>query len=517
MVIDMSRVNNSMKNILTSSGAQFLSIFLKFITRTVFIQTLGVQYLGITGLFTNILSVLALAELGVGSAITFNLYKPIAKNDKNHIIVLMNFYKMAYRVIAAVIAMMGFSLIPFLPILIKDDLSFINVELIFIIYLLQSVTSYLFFAYKSSIIKVNQKDYIVTFITSTFTFINSLAQILILLIYPNFTLYVSVTVLINIIQNIYIAKKADKMFPFINDKTSQSISKTERKEILKNCYAIFLYKINGVILKATDNIVLSTYIGLSIVGIYSNYLLIVNTVKMLLDKLYDGLKASIGNLHASDNLEHEHFIFRVVNYFTFFIYGLASIGTFVCSNVFISVWIGDKFVLSQAFPLLLAIEIYILGLQKFLSTFRTSMGLFQQAKYRPLIGSILNIIISIALVSYIGIYGVLIGTIISSTLTYMWFDPYIIYKHAFNKSVKEYYITNIKYISIVFLSSIISFYLTNRIVNEGVIYLVVGALISITIMLTLIYIFYRKSEEYKYIIKISKRYMNRVKVKLYKN
>ena len=176
-----------------------------------------------------------------------------------------------------------------------------------------------------------------------------MAQILILLLYPNFILYVSVTVIINITQNIYIAKKADKMYPFINDKASHNISKTERKEIIKNCYAIFLYKINGVILKATDNIVLSTYIGLSIVGIYSNYFLIVNTAQMLLDRLYDGLKASIGNLHATDNLEHEHFIFRVVNFFTFFIYGLASIGTFVCANVFISVWIGDEFVLSKYF------------------------------------------------------------------------------------------------------------------------------------------------------------------------
>ncbi|HHX37630.1 MAG TPA: hypothetical protein GX717_06585, partial [Clostridiaceae bacterium] len=346
---------------------------------------------------------------------------------------------------------------------------------------------------------------------STFSLFNSLIQVLALLIFGNFILYVSITVFINIVQNIYIARKADSMYPFINEKVSESIAKDEKKEILKNCYAIFLYKINDVILKATDNIVLSSFIGLSIVGIYSNYLLIVSTFKMFLDKIYDGVKDSIGNLHASADPGQVYLIFKVINFFTACIFGLASVGTFVVANEFISVWIGDKFVLSQLFALLIAIELYIMGLQKFLSTFRTSMGLFQQAKYRPVIGSILNVIFSIILVQYWDISGVIMGTILASLLTYMWYDPFIIYKHVFKKSAKEYYITNIEYVMVMFLAGGLSFFLSKLIIRSGVGYVIVATIISIIVTFGIIFVLYRKTKEFKYIMNIVKKYTYKLK------
>lgn len=499
----MSRVKNSFINFLASIGGQILSIILGFVTRTIFINTLGIKYLGINGLFTNIISMLSLVELGVGSAIIFDLYKPIAKNDTNRIILLMKFYKSAYRIIGLVIGVIGILIMPFLPYIIKDDISFVNVNLVFFIFLLQSVASYLFFMYKSAIIITHQKEYIVTLITSIFSIISSVVKITVLIVFNDFILYLISFIIVDILANLYIAHKADLMYPYINKKTNDVIPKAEKREIFKNCYAIFIYKVNNVIQDATDNILLSTFIGLNIVGIYSNYLLIITAIRRFLSKIYNAIKASVGDLHAHEDIDHELFVFKAVNFFTMCSFGLAAVGIFVVVNEFIYVWVGNEFVLSQSFAFLIALELYIFGLQKFLSTFRISMGLFQQAKYRPLFNSVINLIVSIILVQYIGIYGVLIGTIISSLLTYMWFDPLVIYKYAFKRSVKEYYITNIKYLLLISLSGTVSYFLSRLIIFEGVFFIIVSAIISIITTLFFILVFYRKSKEFKYIYSIS--------------
>lgn len=513
----MSRINNSFKNIIAGTGGYILDIILRFITRTIFINIFTAQYLGINGLFSNIISMLSLAELGVGSAITYNLYKPIAQHDEKHIALLMKLYKNAYRIIGLAMGILGIILIPFLPYIIKDDLSFINANLVFCIFLLQSVSSYFFFAYKRTIIVAHQKEYIVTIITSLFSIISSILKILILLIFESFILYLLSFVIVDILCSIFIAIKSDSMFPYLKEKATDLLPKQDRKEIIKNCYAIFIYKVNVVVQDATDNIVLSTFIGLNIVGIYSNYLLIISIVKKMLFKLFDSLKASIGDLHASEDIEHELFIFKAVNFFTMYIFGLASIGIFVVVNEFITVWIGDSFILGQIFVLLLAFEMYIFGLQKSLATFRVSMGLFQQAKYRPIFNAIINLIVSIILVQYIGIHGVLIGTIVSSLLTFMWFDPYIIYKYGFNKSVKEYYITNIKYILVIILSGGISFIVSKIIIKEGIFYIIISTVISIVVTTFFVTVFYRKSKEFKYIYNIIKNQLKRLKYNYRRN
>lgn len=500
----MSRVKNSLKNLIASSLSQGIGILLKFVSRTIFISVLGSQYLGINGLFTNLLSMLSLAELGVGAAITFNLYKPVADKDIAQIVKLMAFYRNAYRAIGLFVAIAGVALIPFLPTIIKDDISFIPVNVIFLLYLLQSVTSYLFFAYKSSIIRVNQKEYKITYIASVFSIITNVVQIILLLLYKDFKIYVLTLVIFGILQNLYVAHSANRMYPYIKQKIEIPLSKDEKKEIRKNCFAISIYKFNTVIQNATDNIILSAFIGLEIVGKYSNYLLILSTIKNLLNKFYTAIRASVGDLHAEGNIEKEFLIFRVISLFTVYAFGIAAVSTYVFANEFIMLWVGKEYVLSQLFVALLAFEIYIFGLQKNLATFRTSMGLFQQAKYRPLVGSIINIAISLMLVQRLGIIGVLLGTIISSLTTYMWFDPYIIYKYVFKKSVSHYYYTNIIYLLIILVSAIFVRYLISIIRITGLVYVITGLLLSILITTILLLLYCKQSEEYGYIVKLIK-------------
>ena len=507
----MSRVKNSLRNLAASFAGEMITILFKFINRTVFIQFLGKQYLGITGLFTNVLSMLSLVELGLGSAITYNLYKPILDEDKKQIILLMNFYKKAYRVIGLLIGVLGIILLPFLPRIIKDDISFINVNFLFLMYLMETVSSYLFFAYKGTLIRAHQKEYIITVIGYFISIVRSIVQIIFIAVFRNFTLYVAILVISSIVRNLIVAAKADKMYPYIKRSTKDKLPKEEMKEIFRNCYALFIYKVNGVVLNATDNIVLSAYIGLETVGIYSNYLLIVSAIKNILNKFYSAITASIGNLHASGNVEQEHLVFKAVNFFTVCVYGLAAVGTFVVGNMFIKFWIGNEFVLPQSFTALIAMEIYIFGLQKNLATFRTSMGLFQQAKYRPLFGIIINLGVSLALINYVGIYAVVIGTIVAGLTTYMWYDPYIIYKHVFQKSVKEYFFKNIKFFCLVTAVAVISYSITSIIPGETIVNILVSSIICVIVMFLSIYLLYRNTPEYKYLINIIEKLFTKIR------
>lgn len=218
-----SRITNTIYNFISSIGGQIITIVMQFITRTVFINTLGSSYLGINGLFSNILSMLSLAELGVGSAIIFKLYEPISKNDIHRISVLMNFYKKAYWLIGIIVAILGIMLVPILPMLINDYDKLatlgINAVFIYLLYLLQSVSSYMFFAYKSAIIKANQKEYMVNIISYIFTILTGITQIILLVIFHNFELYVFIAILNTIAQNIASAILANKLYPYIKEKT----------------------------------------------------------------------------------------------------------------------------------------------------------------------------------------------------------------------------------------------------------------------------------------------------------
>ncbi len=450
-----SRTTNTIYNFTSSIGGQLITIVMQFVVRTVFIKTLGMSYLGISGLFSNILSMLSLAEFGVGSAILFKLYEPIAKDDRHRITLLMKFYKTVYRYIGIAVAMIGLLLIPFLPFLIKDyqklETLHINAALIFILYLTQTVSSYLFFAYKSAIVKANQKEYLLNIISYFFTIGAGIVQIITLFAFKKFVVYVIVAILQIIGQNLACAIFADKTYPYINDKTVDKISSQEVKEVFKDCMALFFYKLNGVVLKATDNIVLSAFLGLEVVALYTNYYVFYTTINTLLSKIFGSVSHSLGNLHTCHNNEHEYKVFESVNLITAILGGTAGVGIFVVADEFVRTWVGDEWVFAQPFSLLMGLEVFTLACRIALSKYRTTMGLFQQAKYRPLFGMIINLVVSIALVNAWGICGVLVGTLVADWTTFMWFDPLIIHKYGFEnvRPVTHYFVKLLKYIAVI--------------------------------------------------------------------
>lgn len=513
-----SRVTNTLFNFTSSIVAQFISILVNFITRTFFIASFGKSYLGINGLFSNILQMLSLAEFGVGSAILFKLYEPIAREDHHRIAVLMNFYKRAYQLIGVVVTILGLSLIPFLPVLIGDYdriLSLrINVVLIYCLFLFKTVSSYLFFAYRSSIIKADQKEYIIHLIGYVFAVGGAVVQIICMVLFRNYILTVVVSVGQVIGENIACAVMADRMYPYLQEKTSDRLDKSEIMEVVKDCGALFLYKLNSVVLKATDNIIISMGVGLEAVGEYSNYYIIYLTLSSLLNKIYNSVAHSLGNLHTGHDREYEYGIFEAVMLITAILGGTAFAGVFTCADELVLSWIGAEWVLKPPFSLLMGLELYTLSFRAALSKYRTTMGLFQQAKYRPVAGMIINLVVSVALVNYWGICGVLVGTIVADWTTMMWFDPIIIHKYGFMDivSVKRYYFKFMRNFVTVCMIAALDYFICSRFMTGyRWISVIIHALIcAITVPGILIALNIR-TDEGQYVFSIVKRYGNRLK------
>ncbi len=501
----MSRTKNTFRNIAFGYLEEIVILILSFITRRIFVEILGAQYNGLNSVIANILGTLNLVELGFGSAIIYNLYKPLAQKDEEHIKALMDFYKRTYQVIGGVIAGIGICILPFLPHLIKDELSFTNIYVVFGLQLLQTVSTYLFFAYKRSLLEADQKSYLVSKIRSIYILLLYLGQIIVLKVSGEYIPYLLVTVAGTILLNLLIALRADKEYPLLRRRDKVSIETKERKEIIENCFALFIYKINSSVLNATDSLILSKFVGLTIVGYYGHYLTIVTAVKSILNKVFVALTGSLGNLHAESSmkaskngrLEHEEKVFRAICLMSFAAFGMFGVGIFAVSNVFIDLWIGPGQTLPQMAVFLITTEILLYSFAKPTASFRASMGLFQQCKYRPVASMVLNLVISLALVKPLGIVGVLIGTVASIALTTMWFDPMVIYRHGFKMSPKPYYFRIFMFTVVEGFSVLAVFLLLRMTKYEGVLGVFIYGVFAVLVFTVFLIIFLHRFSEFE--------------------
>lgn len=468
----MSRTVNSMKNIITSYANQLLILLLNFVIRTVLIRYLGEEFLGINGLFTNILSILSLAELGVGTAVSFKLYGLLERDDKQQIQLYMKMYKTIYTAIGFIIVFFGILIVPFLKHIIHDYEKVagmgINVSFVFLLYVFNSAATYWFMAYKQVIVKAAQKTYKLTTWGYGIFIASSVAQIFVLKHTKNFVLYTSVIIVFNILLNLVCARIASSLYPYINEKTSEHITRKEAIELFKDCGALLLYKINSAVINASDNIVLSMVKGIHIVGLYSNYTVVIMSAKGLFLRFFDSIEAAIGSIHATGNLLWKQNIFRTINFISVWLHTIGAACIAVLCDELMLVWLGDYFVIDtfvydkQMYILpiryLAGVELYLFGFEGFLAKFRTSFGLFRQLKFRPIICMVTNLIITIVLVPYMGVAGAMIGTLVAS-LTIFVIDPIVIHKHELKSSLLRYFLMNVIYVAVAFLAVVASEYL----------------------------------------------------------
>lgn len=505
-----SRTRNTLLNMVTGMMSKIISIILAFVVRTIFIKTLGIQYAGVSGVFTDILTILSFAELGIGSAIIYSLYKPIAVKDFNRISALMLFYKNIYRVISGVVFVLGMCLLPFLKFIITEvpDVSE-DLRLIFILYIIKTSSSYLLI-YKTTFLSAAQKDYVVAKYRIIISIVKVIIECVLLLVFYNFIIYLIFTIFAEIFQNYFIARKATKIFPNFKSKNVETLSKEDKRSIFKDVKAIFLYKVSGVVLTGTDSVVISSFLGTGLVGIVGNYNLITNQIYAFVMQIFTATSASVGNLAALESKESQYKVFRKLLFLCFWIYCFCATCLWTLLNPFILLWQGEERLLSTLVVGLLVTEFFIKGMLSPISSFRTSNGLFIQGKYRPLIMATLNIVISVVLVQTIGLPGVIIGTIVSRAATQLWYDPYLIYKRVFDKPVKSYYFKYTSYIIVTAFCCIITNKLAGLIVMENAYVLfLLKMCICIIVPNTILLLLFGRKYEFKELLTLVKSLIHR--------
>jgi len=439
-----SRTYNSLRNFIFGFGARIFQYILSFATRTIFIKLLATEYLGVNGLFSNILSILSLAELGIGGSFSALLYKPLHERDTEKLKSLMNAYRKAFILVASTVGVIGLGLLPFLNIIIKD-VNIENIGLIYIMFLTGSVVSYLC-TYRISLIIADQKAYIYTLYSQIVIFLQYVLQIAVLLLTRNFILYLSIQIAGSIGINVLMFHKAGKMYPFLKGKADKLDAET-RKDLFKKINASVYHHVGYVVLTGTDNVVISTFIGVSWVGIYSNYLMLIGVITAFTKLFFNAIVSSVGNLTVSTDNDTAHMVFKRIQFMNFLIVGLFSICLYILLNPFINLWIGREYLLDDYIVFLIVAMFYLGydGIKGCVSIFKDTTGLFYNDRYSPLAEAIINIVLSVILVQKIGIAGAFLGTIIATLATNIWVEPYVVYKHFFRMPLTHYFLKLFKY------------------------------------------------------------------------
>lgn len=434
-----SRLKNSIRNSFFGLFAEATALILGFIARSVFIKTLSEDYLGVNGLFTNILQVLSFAELGIGNAIVFSLYKPIREKDELKISQYVSFYKTAYRLIGAVVAVFGLCLVPFLDVIIVDKPNIPeNLTIIYLLYLANTVLSY-FMVWKRTFMTANQERYIGTVTEQIFTFIQVILQIVFLYATHNFVIYLLIMIVCNQVRNAVISFICSKRYPIVNNIPEKKISKEERRGIFANVKALLVYKLASVALGSCDNILLQAIIDFRSVSLYSNYSMITAAFRQLTNQLLNGVTASVGNLNAGDDKEGKEKIFFRLLFVSFWLYSLLTVGFIATANELIEVWLGERFLISVSATAAIMFSFYVEGMQFAGFTYRTTMGLFRESQTAPVIAAVLNIVLSIVMGKFLGMAGIFAATGISRIVTTTWVDAYLVFKRRLEKSPKLFY------------------------------------------------------------------------------
>lgn len=437
--VSKSRFNNSVKNTVFALLSQMITIVLGFVSRKVFVECLNAEYLGVSTAFTGILSVLSLAELGVGSAIIYSLYKPIATQDQEKIKSLMKLYQRVYVAVGTLIFVVGASLTPFLGSFIKEMPQIKGVQIIYLLLVVQNASQY-FFSYKINFLSATQQGYIIQKLNILTTFVQILLQIAVLLLFKDYYSYLAIGVLCPFAKNVFASVKVNRMYPFLREK-AQKLEKDETKKIGENVAAIFIYKICQRLSTTIDTVLISKMMGVIEVAIYSNYHFIISYSDILFINVFGAITPSIGNLMTKEDETKKREFFSALQLIYYWVGTYLAVGLIVLFNPFIELWLGADYLFPQSVVVALVVSITLTNFQRPCSLIRDSNGLFKYGKLRPLFMSIINIVTAIILVKFLGTIGVVLGTCIAKATTFVWYDPYIVYKYTLKKGLLKYFVT----------------------------------------------------------------------------
>ena len=489
-----NRTTNATKNVTAAFVNKFALLLLTFVSRKFFVQFIGVEYLGIHSLFANILTLLSMADLGLSTAMNVSLYKPIAENDTKKLSALLNYYKKLYNVIAFGIAVVGLTLTPFLQHLVNLNAEIPYLKCYYVLYLANTVISYLF-VYKSAIVNADQKNYIISKIAIWVNLGKVFLQIIVIVLFRLYFIYVCVEVLATLINNLIVSMVATKMYPFL--KRKEELDSTEKKDIFSNIFSVFLYKVSYGLINGTDNILISIMIGTVTVGLYSNYLSITSNLEMFIALVFSSLTAGVGNLVVTNGTAKRYETFKVMQAVSFWICGIVTTCLLFLTQDFITLWLGKTYVLDNIVLLAIVCNIFFSTCMRPVWTFREGTGMYAQIRYIMLATAIMNLVLSIILGKIMGLSGIIFATSISKICTYFWYEPKILFTKFFEVKVRYYYFEYLKNMILVVSSILCSFVFTRWIQSVTWFLLFIKAVICFILCNFVYYLGYKNTNEFK--------------------
>lgn len=492
-----TRTEYSILNIATGIGGYILNTILGFICRMVFVRCLSADYLGVNGLFTNILTMLSLTELGIGTAIGYALYRPLAENDHDKVAALVKFYRKAYFIIGMIVALVGLALVPFLNLIIREQPNIS--ESIYVLYLINlfNTASTYFFSYRSSLLSVAQQNYIVLGLNYCITIIQSVVQMIALVLTYNYLLYLLIQTAGIFVYNMLISYIAGKRYPYIKDKSIRPLSKDEKKSLFHNIRDLTLYKVSGLLVNSTDNILITFFKGLATTGVVSNYTLLISTLTSLVNQLFTGITASVGNHNATESNEKCHEMFLFLDMIDFWIFGWAALGIFFCSSDLVRLCFGEKYILPDCIPFILSLNFYISGSTNVIGIYKDTMGLFHYGRFIQIATGIINIISSILLGRYFGVFGILLATVIARVCTHFWYTPYVVYLYGFKKNPAIYLKKHCKHLCALFIAAFFCNVFLQYIIAESIFSIILKIVICSLIINIVFSLLFFRSPEFK--------------------
>lgn len=491
----IERTKNASRNMAFGAILKLYQIIVPFILRTAMIYYLGLEYVGLNGLFTSVLQVLNLAEMGVGSAMVFSMYKPIANDDSKTIRALMALYRKYYRLIGLIILGAGLLLIPFLPKLITGDYpDDVNIYVLYLLHLGATVLSYWLFAYKNCLLNAHQRTDLsskVLIFTSTVQYILQFFAIC----GRNYYAYLIIVLTMQALTNIVTSFVAKKYYPQYTPKGK--LEKAEVKKINQKIRDLFTAKLGSVILNSADTIIISAFLGVTVVAIYNNYYFIMSSVIAFVLIALNSTTAGLGNSFVVETPEKNFATFKIFTFLMIWISGFC-VSCFVCLyQPFMKIWVGEEGLISFGVVICLCIYYYLYEMNQMFNIFKDAAGIWHEDRFRPLVTAITNLILNLIMVQFCGLYGIVLSTVLSIGIVGMPWVLHNLFSTIFNKfSAKEFVFSFVVKTIAIGLIATVNFFITDML-PDGILFLVIRLIILFIIFNGSFILLFGKTKEFR--------------------
>lgn len=494
-----SRVENAKRNIIFAVLSRMVGVLFPFAIRTVMLYILGTEYLGLDSLFASVLNFLSLAELGVGSALVYSMYKPIADHDTDQICALLNLYRKLYRYIGTFIFVVGVALVPFLPKLVKGDCPpDVNLYILYLVYLTNTVLTYWLYGYKESLLMAHQRADVSSKCEMALRSGMYLIQIAALFLFRNYYWYILWLPVFTVANNFLFQYITNRMYPDYHCRGQ--VSREKQNDIKKKVLALFGTKANSIVLHAMDNIVISAFLGLVMVGMYGNYFYIMSAITGIIAMVYNSMTAGIGNSLETETLEKNYYDFNVLTFANFWLVSFCSVSLLCLYQPFMKLWVHEQNMLDMLVVVLLVVYFYVYQIRKVVLTYKDAGGVWWEDRYRPYIVMVVNLVGNFVLVQFIGIYGVILSTIISMLVSIP-IENNTVFKYIFQKPSRSFYLKNLLYAALTVGLCALTFWICSF-APGGVPGLIVRGLICLLVPNAVIILLFRNTAEFRHARKL---------------